>query len=281
MKTILVLTDYSYSSFNAARYALAFAGAFEASKVLLYNSYNPAESADELSTNESGLKSVKDAYSARMADLQISLEPFAKRGTRIECFTDSRPLALGVSGICSTFKVDLVIAGGKNRSAMGMLLIGSRIMDVVNKVDIPFLVIPSAYIYEPVMCAVLATDLEDFERLPRTLINRMINDYRCKLKILNVNSHQYEHAATEKILAIGRLHDLMDENHPDYHYTRSSDISKGIREFCSQQHAGLLIVVHKEHGLIHRLFYRSLEREMAMHSDVPVLIVKQAIRELI
>ncbi|MES2874542.1 MAG: universal stress protein [Bacteroidota bacterium] len=276
MKTLLVLVDHSYSAFNAARYALSFAGSFDNCKVILYNSFNYlADSASELAYVSAGLESLKEQSIEQMADLEISLEPFRKPGTLIETIVDDRQLALAVSEISRDRKVDLTIAGSKNRSPAGMLLIGSRITDLFKDFESPILVIPSTYIYEPVMCAVLATDLENVEKLPQSLINKFITDYRCRLLVLNVNPREEEHRAAEQIQSIGKLHRLLEPNRPDYHYTSHHDVSEEIRIFSEEQHAGLIIIIHKEHSFLHKLFNRSVEKEMAMHSHVPVLILSE------
>lgn len=276
MNTLLVLVDHSYSAFNAARYALSFAGSFDNCKVILYNSFNYlADSASELAYVSAGLESLKEQSIEQMADLEISLEPFRKPGTLIETIVDDRQLALAVSEISRDRKVDLTIAGSKNRSPAGMLLIGSRITDLFKDFESPILVIPSTYIYEPVMCAVLATDLENVEKLPQSLINKFITDYRCRLLVLNVNPREEEHRAAEQIQSIGKLHRLLEPNRPDYHYTSHHDVSEEIRIFSEEQHAGLIIIIHKEHSFLHKLFNRSVEKEMAMHSHVPVLILSE------
>lgn len=276
MNTLLVLVDHSYSAFNAARYALSFAGSFDNCKVILYNSFNYlADSASELAYVSAGLETLKEQSIEQMADLEISLEPFRKPGTLIETIVDDRQLALAVSEISRDRKVDLTIAGSKNRSPAGMLLIGSRITDLFKDFESPILVIPSTYIYEPVMCAVLATDLENVEKLPQSLINKFITDYRCRLLVLNVNPREEEHRAAEQIQSIGKLHRLLEPNRPDYHYTSHHDVSEEIRIFSEEQHAGLIIIIHKEHSFLHKLFNRSVEKEMAMHSHVPVLILSE------
>ena len=276
MKTLLVLIDHSFSAFNAARYALSFAGSFDNCKVILYNSYNYlADSASDLAYVSAGLENLKQQSNDQMADLEISLEPFRKPGTLIETIVDDRHLTTAVSEISRDRKVDMAIAGSKNRSAAGMLLIGSRITDLFKHAESPILVIPSTYIYEPVMCAVLATDLENVEKLPQNLINKIITDYRCRLLVLNVNPNGEEPSAVEQIQNIGRLHRLLEPSRPDFHYTNHNDISEEIMEFSEEQHAGLIILVHKEHSFLHKLFNKSVEKEMAMHSHVPVLILKE------
>jgi nucleotide-binding universal stress UspA family protein len=276
MKTLLVLIDHSYSAFNAARYALSFAGTFENCKVILYNSFNYlADSASEAAYVTAGFDSMKQESKERMADLQISLEPFRKPGTLIEAISDERRLITAVSELSRKHNVDVIMAGSKNRSAVGMLLIGSRILDLINHIDLPVLVIPSACIYEPVSNAVLTTDLLEVDKLPQNLIKKFIADYRCRLLVLNVDPHDREQSDIEKIMGIEKLHELLDPSRPDYHYTSNSDISKGIRDFCDAQHAGLTILIHKERSFMHKVFYKSIEQEMTMHSHVPVLILKQ------
>lgn len=275
MKTILVLTDHSFSAFNAARYALSFASTFDSSTVILYNSYNYlANSASELAYISAGFESLKLENKERMDDLQDSLEPFQSSTTLLLTINDERELSEAVREISRDHNVDLIVAGGKNRSAVGTVLVGSSVFDLINKIDIPLLVVPSSYIYEPVMCAVLAADLEGVEKLPRTLINKFVDAYRCKLLVLNVSPHEGE-INTDEIREIEKLHELLDSSHPEYHYVTQGDISKAIRDFSDEKFAGLMILIHREHSFIHKLFYKSIEKEMAIHSNVPVLFLQQ------
>lgn len=278
MKTILVLTDHSYSSFNAARYALTFAGTFESSKIILYHSYyHLLGSSGEIAFISIDSDSLKEESNQRMEDLQLSLEPFRKANTRIETFTDERQLITAVTDISRDHHIDFIVAGSKNRSALGMLLIGSQIFDLIKNVHLPVLIIPTAYIFEPIYSAVLTTDLLEVEKMPRLLINQFINDYRCRLLVLNVDTNGEESSNIDQILGIGKLHRLLDGNLIDYHYTNHRNIGRGIREFCNEHHAGLIIVIHKEHSFMHKLFYKSVEKEMVMYSDVPVLILNQVL----
>lgn len=278
MKTILVLTDHSYSSFNAARYALTFAGTFESSKLILYNSYyHLLGSSGEIAFISIDSDSLKQESNQRMEDLQLSFEPFRKANTQIETLTDERHLITAVSDISRDNNVDFIVAGSKNRSALGMLLIGSQLIELINNVHLPVLIIPSAYIFEPISSAVLTTDLLEVEKIPRMLINQFINDYRCRLLVLNVDPNAEERSDIDQILGIGKLHRLLEGNRADYHYTNHRNIGRGIREFCNEHHAGLIIVIHKEHSFMHKLFYKSVEKEMVMYSDVPVLVLNQVL----
>lgn len=275
MKTILILTDYSFSAFNAARYALGFAGTFDSCTVILYNSYNYlSRSAGELAYISAGFDSLKIENKERMEDLQETLEPFQSATTLLLAISDERELHDAVMEISRDHHVDMIVAGSKNRSSLGMLLVGSRVLDLINKIDMPLLVIPSSYIYEPVMCAVLATDLEEVQKLPATLISKFTMAYRCKLLVLNV-SPQAAGIDSDEINEIEKLHELFDSNHAEYHYVNDGDISKTIRDFCDEQFAGLMILIHKEHSFIHKLFYKSIESEISIHSNIPVLFLHQ------
>ena len=96
--------------------------------------------------------------------------------TLLLAISDERELHDAVMEISRDHHVDMIVAGSKNRPSLGMLLVGRRVLDLINKIDMPLLVIPSSYIYKPVMCAVLTTDLEEVQKLPVALINKFMRD---------------------------------------------------------------------------------------------------------
>lgn len=275
MKTILVLTDFSFSGFNAARYALRLASALDSSKVILYNSYNPVlEPAGELPTAKNN--TLKQAALQRMEDLELSLSPFQRPGTLLECLTDERPFNDAVKEICTDYAIDIVVAGAKNRSALGRLLIGTRLVGLINHSQVPVLVIPAQYVYQPMLYAVLATDLRAVEAYPVDWVGEALQLFQCKLLVLNVDDKNDDRHITTQFTEIGMLHKLLDKYQPEYHYTNDEEIGNGIRNFCKKHHAELIMLIHQEHSPIHKMFYKSVSTELVVNSEVPVLIFRPA-----
>jgi len=269
MKTVLVLIDFSYSAFNAARYAVMLAGNSVNCRVILYHSIV------RIPVVSDGLLSIHlDVSMNKLEDVEISLEPYKKPDTIIECRTDQQELIYAVASIINDESVDLIVAGGKGKSA-GQFLLGSNLIDLISEVTSPLLVIPSEAIYEPVQAAIFACDLGEVEKIPVTDIRRFIHYLQCKLYILNVDQHERERVDIEKLIQQKKLHELMDAEHPEYHYTNNKKIEGGILRFCNLYEATLLIVVHKKHGFLHNIIHKSIAKKLAVDTSIPMLILSE------
>lgn len=277
MKKILVLTDFSYSSFNAARYAVMLAGTFNNCRVILYNSFVFIPITTEgLLPGAMDVSAFEDESMSRLRDVEISLAPFQRFGTAIECRTDQRPLVTAAEEIARDEGVDLTVVGSKGRSVPGDLLFGSNTINLINGFHQPLLIIPPKAIYEPVFNAVFACELNGVERIPVSAIRTFIREFKSKLYILNIDTHKQDLLDTDQILQLEKLHELMDDTHPEYHYTNNKNIDEGINEFCEKHQAGVLILIHKQHGFLHKLLHSSVARKMAMHSAIPFIVLKEA-----
>lgn len=275
MKKILVLTDFSYSAFNAARYAVMLAGTFNSCRVILYNSFVfiPITSEGAL-PGAMDISAFEEESMSRLRDVEISLSPFQKFGTVIECRTDQLPLTEGAEQIARQERVDLTVMGSKGRTVTGDFLFGGNTINMINHFNLPLFIVPPKAIYEPVTSAVFACELKEVDNIPVDVIRTFIRELKCKLYILNIDPHKEDRLDTDQILEMEKLHHLMDETQPEYHYTNNEDIDEGIRQFCEKQHAGILILIHKKHGFFHKLIHSSITRKMAMHTAIPLVVLK-------
>lgn len=276
MKNFLVLTDFSFSSFNAARYAAMLAGTFETSRVILYHSFATVPvTTGELFPDPLYVDACGEESMNRLRDLEVALQPFLQSGTRIACRTDKFPLLYAAEEIARNEHVDLVVVGSKGHSAGARLLFGSNAINLITQLPFPLLVVPPDAIYEPVQLAVFSCELKDVKSMPIDSIRSIVRDLRCKLCILNVDPHTQEHADIDQILQQEKLHELMDELKPEYHYTNNPDIEEGIMQFAKDYQAGLVIVIYKKHGFFHNLFQASTAKKLVMHTTIPLLVLKE------
>ncbi|MEJ6980351.1 universal stress protein [Pedobacter sp. P351] len=140
METILVLTDFSYNAFNAARYAVNLANQLHAAKVIIYHSFklvpsdNPPPFASE----------VEDLWSQtveRLNELKSSLQFFTNENTSIETLTDQKSLQSAIEYINKEEKVGLVIMGSIGNNRLKGLFIGSNTRSLSDSCELPLLII--------------------------------------------------------------------------------------------------------------------------------------------
>lgn len=272
MKNILVFTDFSYSSFNAVRYAALLAHSFGESKIILYHSYALNPTSEGYLPYPVDLEALRAESLTKLQDLELAIQPFFSANTTLELQTDDHLLL--ASNNLST-RIDLAVIGSKGQSNVAQLLYGSNAVNLIKNLPFPLLVIPSEVVFEPIKQVVLACELKDVEKIPVGQIIDFIKSIEAKLYVLNINPDEVERADTEVILQQTKLHQLLEELNPDYQYTNDENIAENMENFVLNNNMNLLIMIHKKHGFFHQLFHGSLTKKIAAHGKTPLLVLKE------
>ncbi len=275
MKTLLVATDFSYSSFNAARYALSFAQIFPACKVIIYHSCTPEpQFGDRLNPVKEDASLRLDGCRADLHDLEVSLLPYGSAQVTVESRTDIRPLAEGCLAIAAEEAADLLIIGSHSGSAWREWLFGSHTMEMIDLLQLPVLVVPPDCVFEPVGAAVLAYEPDHADKVPVPAITSVVNSLGSRLIAVNV----VEDASSETSVPHGDhypLRERLAHLEPQYHQLHHAIADDALIHFAEEQHAGMLIVLHRKHTFFYRLFHDSFSRNLAGSATLPVLVLKE------
>ena len=113
MKNILVFTDFSYSSFNAVRYAALLAHSFGESKIILYHSYALNPTSEGYLPYPVDLEALKAESLTKLQDLELAIQPFFSANTTLELQTDDH-LLLASNNLSA--RIDLAVIGSKGQS---------------------------------------------------------------------------------------------------------------------------------------------------------------------
>ncbi|TKB97640.1 universal stress protein [Pedobacter cryophilus] len=274
MKNIFVFTDFSFRSFNAARYALMLASTFESAKIVLYHSYVFSPTDEGYLPYPVDLETLRAESLAKLNDLETSLTPFITSGITMMSVTDGNPL-LDAVDLCKEEEIDLCVMGCKGHSNAAQILYGSQTSVLIYRFPLPLLVVPAEVVYHPIQLVAYACELKNIEQIPADTIISFIKAFHSKFYVLNVDPHKEERADIETILAQEKLHQLLDEINPEYYYTSGSHIAENIENFAKEKNVDVLIAVHKKHGLFHDLFYSSTTKKLALSGVKPLLVLKE------
>jgi nucleotide-binding universal stress UspA family protein len=276
VKNMLILTDFSDEAANAARYATALAQQLNTQKITLYHSYEsialPATSFAPISglpmeSHESSIKNINK--------LKTDLEESNSIKAEIEVRTDERDLIYGVNALVQQLYIGLVIAGITGKSSFERVLVGSNTLSLVKDCIAPVLIIPAVAKFKPIKTIVFACDLKRVsEATPVLAIKTFLQALGAKLLILNVDSER-KHFTTETIKEMTHLHELWDEQEPEYHYIDHKNTAEGIMEFAREKGAELVITVPKQYGFLESLFHSSMTSKLTYHSYLPLLLFKE------
>lgn len=273
---MLVLTDFSDEAANAARYAIALAHQLEVEKITLYHSYESvAVPATAFAPFRGDFTESPEDSLQKITELKHELQQWLPEYTEMDVRCEERNLVNAVVALSGQEHIGLVVMGISGKSSLERVLIGSNTISVATDSPAPLLIVPPVASFQPIKTVVFACDLKRVsESTPVLAIKQFINTLGARLVILNVD-RDGARFDPDAIQEMKHLHQLWDDQQPEYHYTDHEDMARGIMEFAGQQGAELVITVPKQYGFFESIFHRSVTKKLAYHTHLPLLLFKE------
>jgi nucleotide-binding universal stress UspA family protein len=275
--TMLILTDFSSTAFNALGYAVSLCQQLETSRIILYHSYQYIPSPFAPFTLLP-VYSHQDSLQ-RLTELKHQIEHLLPENTTIELISDELPLTRAVHELAAQEQIGLVVMGIKGQGNLDQVLFGSNTIEIAKECSVPLLIVPFKAEFDRIEKAVFACDLKKVTATtPVEAISTFIRKLKAKLFILNVRIEEPDgHPVADRELA--DLHKLWDGEKPVYYYTPDQDIATGIAEFAGEHQTQLIITVPKAHGFFDSIFHHSVTKRLAHHTHLPLLLFNEMIKE--
>ena len=271
MKTILFPTDFSERTHLALDQAIAYAARLN-KKLIIYHAYHrPVTEWDtgrRLTERLEALERSIDLKFERLLDRHKSLSTVH--------YEFRRGLGLSTEGIINTAQekdTHLIIMATKGAKGFGELW-GTKTAQVLKNVSVPVLVLPDTTSLEVVKKIGLVCDYSK-EANYHTLdfLLELVETLSLEVDVITLNHD--EASMTSEQLAYRQLVRKKLEGVPTtFHTSFSSQIEDGIVAYCSAHHIGLIAMLPKSYGFIEKLFRDSLTERMALHSPIPLLVLK-------
>lgn len=275
-KHILVPTDFSESAHNAARYAASLSKQLKSTKLTLYHSYESI-----LMPVSTGFAPVGPGFTeseerslAKITALKEELEQEVLPDTKVEAKNDDRTLVPAINMLVQQLRAGLVVVGMTGKSKLARAIVGSNTIDLAKNCLAPLLVVPSGATFKKIEKVVFACDLKEVLMFtPVHAIKTFVNALNASLLILNVDPRkgEFEPEEMKQLLA---LHELWDDQQPEYHYIDHEDVVEGIIEFADRQGAQLVITVPRVYGFMEGLFHQSVSERLAFHTHLPLMLFR-------
>jgi nucleotide-binding universal stress UspA family protein len=273
MKTILVATDFSPASNNAATYAMDMAMATNAHIVLLHVYQKPVtypevpvdytEEDARLDAQES-IGKQRDKILGECSEV-VAVRTVLKEGDFVEELEKE----------CAESQPDLVVMGSQGTTALERLVFGSHAVAAMKNLQWPMITVPLKARYNNIKNIGLACDFADVEAtVPAEEIKQLVNEFKASLHVLNLaKKDRYD---SKLVYGSGQLHRLLCDTPHEYHFLTNRDVDQGIAAFAEENKIDLLVVMPKTHGLIDKLLHRSHTKQLVLHCPVPVMALHQA-----
>lgn len=268
MKTILVATDFSPASVNAANYAADMALSIGAGLMLL-NVYSVPVSYGELPVvmDMEGLQANADRELNKIKELLNN-----RTGRRLHIRTAARmgDFFQELKTLCEQVNPYAVILGSQGTTAAQRFLFGSHATYAMKHLAWPLITVPPGASFREIKKIGLACDFNAvLDSIPVEEIKRLMSDFNAELHILHTGKR--ETFDPDMVFESGMLQELLGKMKPKYHFINNEHIDDGIIEFAEQNQIGLLVTLPKRHNLVERLLHKSHSSQLVLHSHVPVM----------
>lgn len=275
MKTIIVPTDFSPTSKNAALYAAKFAAAIGDAELIFFYEYDNIVVGSDSSPVSDSAESSRIIAETALQNLKSEVEQAAGTGSTIilssisgNSFLDSLEHEIRLR------KADLVIMGiTEDSNAIDQFLTGSNTLKLVNRQLCPVLIVPSTVAFAGMSNVLFAADYKQGTLATAfTRIQALLELHKPYVHIVNVDEMDVQaQDGFDQQKAI--LDIFFQDFQHEFYYLRQPDFTKGINVFVADKQVDMVIVISKDHSFPASLFQVNHTKQLAYHSTIPVLAI--------
>ncbi|MCF3108250.1 universal stress protein [Niabella sp. CC-SYL272] len=278
MKKLLVVTDFSDAAGHAVDYACNLVNRLNATHFFILNTYEsvPIYDSGEAGSLALSMQEADALEAGRQEELQLLKERVRnqlKHPATLNTMVVNDALAQAVNQVCADEDIDLVIMGFKPKDEWETLLVGDNVQRGVDKIRYPVLLVPQ---YAPITIPdniVLASDFRaPLSKSVRTRLHTFLNRLNARVTAVH---RCLKNELNEKENQLARELQLELQN---YHFrlhvaNNEEDLPTVVNDFAKKDHASLIISIHKMRSFLSGLFHKSVTKNLAWRSEVPVLVL--------
>ena len=271
MKKILVTTDFSEASVNAALYATLLAKDLGAEIKLLHVNI-PQESFNQSPVIQ---KAVRDMTAAEIQLDDIRATMHKHGGGEVEIDTEllTGEFFVEMYHLCEELQPYIVIMGSQGTTGTERFLMGSNSVHAMRNLAWPLLTIPVGCLYSGIKKIALASDFENTIAIPMDMIKRFRTDFSASLDVVHVGKNKGVNP--EVVFKSNVMQQQLKASNARYHFISQENTEEGIIEFTENNHIDILIVIPKQYGFFEQLLHVSMSKQLVLHSKVPVMVLQE------
>ena len=272
MLKIMVPTDFSETSTNALVYGYNLGKELNGA-IKLVHIYKPAVTqVDSIVIVDEEVEKVK----RQQFDEFISKINHSWVGTTSDFMPIDGEFRVGfvadeIRDMCiETTDRQLVVVGSTGSSDNIKKLFGSVTTQLAKNNPCPVLVVPPQATFKGIKEIMYATDniILDLNACKEVLL--MAKDLGAKVNLVHINQKREEYPAQQ-------IQDACSKIDPDvevvYQEIESDNVSEALSSYAVENNMDLIAITPAHRNFISDLFHKSLTREMAIHTDIPLLII--------
>jgi nucleotide-binding universal stress UspA family protein len=275
MKTIVAATDLSPVSLNAVSYAADMARAVKAVLSIIYVSPLPM-AFSEVPMPAQGMDELIQNAEKQMKQLKTDLDIMQEGKLQIYTEVKSGMVLSEIKSICENIHPHAIVMGSQGSGIIERFMFGSIASSAITSLPFPLIIVPPNAKFETIKKIGLASDLKKVAKtFPLDQIKLLIQDFKAELYVIHVNLDKEESYDIEIMEETEDLQKMLQDLNPSYHFLNNTGVNEGLTQFAERNDLDLLIVVPKKHSIIGNIFHRSHSKQVALHSQVPIMAVHE------
>ena len=275
MKKLLVPTDFSDTSKNAALFAAQMVADIQNAKIILIHV------SDKITGGSDGSPLTEDDDDRRIiltqALSQLKDELLAVAQVPIEfAMEKGSSLVETLTRYVRYQAIDMVIMGITGATRLEQIFMGSNTLDMAKESVCPVLIVPPDAKYRKIKNVVLASDFKEVDTtIPLAPLKATLDLFKPALHIVNVDSEHYVELTDEYKAERAKLEVMLKGYAPEFYFIRQYDFFEAISQFVDDRKIDMIVIVPKDRSFVSGLFKTSHTKKLAYHSHVPIVAIHE------
>ena len=273
MKTIVIATDFSENSREAAKFAFHSVKNPDTQFIFL-NAYETPH------TNAGGLVSSSDVLKKASEENLEKEVAWARKA-----FGSSKTIAKrayfgqlqsAIKQVKREFPDMFLVMGSTGNNALEEFFVGSTTETIIKAVEVPTFVVP--HTFKPTAYKDILVAIEDFDALQEKTKKELVFVSKLldvKLELITIQTSQVEMEKVIEGITEPEVTEFIEGSEVTHEYLIADNVEQGIWEAAKREKTELLCVVHHTKGLIKDLFRKSVTSDMVKEDLLPILVLHE------
>ncbi|TNE49781.1 MAG: hypothetical protein EP344_17870 [Bacteroidetes bacterium] len=265
---ILIPTDFSKLSRIAVCYAAKMVQDLDAELVLIHVvdlAAPPQTMAAADLVKDIMYKNAKEDIQALEAEVRNTVEGDYRLSHVV---LKGNPVDKTIDRYAHDHQIDFIVMGTKGASGLKKVLMGSKAAAMINTTNLPVLTVPEHARFDGIRTIVYATDMQEPESDLAVLVP-FARVFNARLHILHVAAPGENAQESGRILEALKAASGYDEL--AVHVSTNQDVTEGIDDYIADTKADMLAMFTHPLRFMEKITGKSVTREMAFHSWIPIL----------
>lgn len=271
---ILAPIDFSKASLNALMYAHRLATDLDHVLKVLHVYYPSAVEVNEVTYVDRELVEIRQ----KQLDETVENIDTDWAGDIVKAAMVDKEFVMGFPGdeIVAQSKekqIEMVVMATTGESGFLKNVFGSVSTKVMSKAHSPVLLIPENAHYKKFNNVLLACDDIDEDDKYLQFLKDFVEVFDAKVHAVHIEDEK-EELEEEKRELHEELSGVFHKDKVEIAVIHSDDVAGSIEDYAHANDIGLIVMSTERRGFFEKLFHKSTTKEMAIHSDIPLLVLK-------